>query len=253
MSYATAPQPLYQAIKNYVTDCIGSGTWTPGTRIPSEAQICKLFSASRMTVNRAIRELSAEGRLTRVQGVGTFVAQPQTQATLLEIRSIGAEIADRGNVHSCQVILERTEPAPDPVARDLEVALQSPVFHVVLVHRENGLPVQMEDRHVNPAAAPAFLEQDFARITPSEYLLGFLPVTEIEHDIKSRLPDDRECDLLQIAPSEPCLELRRRSWAGHRVVTRVRLISPGALCSVGGRFRVGNNGVRPFERIQASP
>jgi GntR family histidine utilization transcriptional repressor len=111
--------------------------------------------------------------------------------------------------------------------------------------------MQIEDRYVNPAAAPAFLDQDFTRITPSEYLLGFLPVTEIEHDIQSRLPDDRECELLQIASGEPCLELRRRSWAGHRIVTRLRQISPGTLCSVGGRFRVGNNGIRPFIQGQA--
>ncbi len=232
------PLPLYQAIKNYVIDHIDSGQWAPGTRIPSEAEIVRHLGASRMTVNRAIRELYAEGRVTRIQGVGTFVAPPRPQTTLLDIRSIRDEIAGRGGDHGCRVISMGAERAPERLAGALEIAVGAPVFHIVLVHAENGRPIQIEDRHVNAAVAPAFLEQDFTRATPSDYLLGFLPVTEIEHTITSRLPNDRERELLRIAATEPCLELDRRSWSGRRVVTRVRLLNRGAEYSVGGRFRV---------------
>jgi GntR family histidine utilization transcriptional repressor len=232
------PQPLYQAIKGYVLDHIESGNWEAGARIPSESEIANLMEASRMTVNRAIRELTAEGRVTRIQGVGTFVAPPRPPATLLNIRSIGDEIAERGGIHACHVILQATEEAKDDVAKALEVSPDSPVFHVVLVHLENNLPVQIEDRHVNPAVAPRFLEQDFTRMTPSRYLLGFLPVTEIEHRIESKPLDRRETELLQMPPREAGLILNRRSWSGRQVVTCVRLVNPGSIYSVGGRFRV---------------
>ncbi|KHG49472.1 histidine utilization repressor domain protein [Enterobacter hormaechei subsp. xiangfangensis] len=47
---------------------------------------------ARMTINRALRELTDEGLLVRLQGVGTFVAEPKGQSALFEIRSIADEI-----------------------------------------------------------------------------------------------------------------------------------------------------------------
>lgn len=232
------PQPLYQAIKSFVVNNIEGGVWEPGMRIPSEAEIAEIMAASRMTVNRAIRELTAEGRVTRIQGVGTFVAKPRPPATLLSIRSIGDEIAERGGIHSCHVITQTSEAASDSIADSLGLASAANVYHIVIVHLENDLPVQIEDRHVNPTAAPDFLFQDFTKMTPSHYLLGLLPVTEIEHRIESKLLDRRESVLLQIPMREAALVLNRRSWSGRQVVTCVRMISPGLIYSVGGRFRV---------------
>jgi len=235
------PQPLYQAIKRYVIGHIDSGAWAPGSRIPSESEIASLMAASRMTVNRAIRELTAEGRVTRIQGVGTFVSEPRPPATLLHIRSIGDEIAERGGVHACHVIRQAVEPAGENAAQALEVPLDTPVFHVLLVHLENGRPVQIEDRQVNPAMAPHFLDQDFTRTTPSQYLLSFLPVTEIEHRIEAKPLDGQQRELLNCAAGETGLILNRRSWSGQQVVTCVRLVNPGSIYSVGGRFRVDGN------------
>ncbi|TNE35552.1 MAG: histidine utilization repressor [Alphaproteobacteria bacterium] len=234
----TWPRPLYQTIKDYVLDHIDSGKWKSGTRIPSESEIVKTLGASRMTVNRAIRELSVEGHVKRIQGVGTFVAEPKPKATLFEIRSIGDEIAARGSKHSSGIILQQSEPAIDAVADALDMEPGALVFHVYMVHCEDGHPIQIEDRYVNPAAAPDFLEEDFTKVTPSDHLLALLPVTEIEHTISSRLADEDECELLDISASEPCLELCRRSWSGSRTVTHVRLLNPGSKYNVGGRFKV---------------
>lgn len=234
------PEPLYQTIKRHVATHIKSGAWQPGARIPSETEIAADLGASRMTVNRAIRELTAEGWVTRIQGVGTFVAQPRPQATLLNIRSISEVIDARGGRHSSQIILKRARPCAPDIARALEMTAGATVFHVILLHKDNGQPVQVEERHVNPQAAPGFLDQDFLLATPSDYLLDLLPVTEIEHHIQARRPTAQECGYLQIDEDLPCLELCRRSWSGRQVVTQVRMINPGADYVLGGRFRVSD-------------
>lgn len=59
------------------------------------------FGFSRMTINRALRELTDEGRLVRLQGVGTFVAEPKGQSALFEVRSIAEEITSRHHQHRC--------------------------------------------------------------------------------------------------------------------------------------------------------
>ena len=50
------PRPLYQRIKDHVVGHIDAGDWRPGDRVPPESALVRQMGASRMTVNRAIRD-----------------------------------------------------------------------------------------------------------------------------------------------------------------------------------------------------
>jgi GntR family transcriptional regulator, histidine utilization repressor len=65
----------YLRVKRSVVDRIAKGSLKPGARVPSENELVREFGLSRMTVNRALRELAADGVLQRIAGVGTFVAE----------------------------------------------------------------------------------------------------------------------------------------------------------------------------------
>lgn len=71
----SAPAPFYEKVKQAISEKIHRGEWRPHDRIPSEAELVAQFGFSRMTINRALRELTDEGMLVRLQGVGTFVAE----------------------------------------------------------------------------------------------------------------------------------------------------------------------------------
>ena len=224
--------PQYQRLKNHICGEIDSGHWSEGNRVSSENQLAEQFQVSRMTANRALNELTREGILTRVAGVGTFVAEQVPQAPLFEIKNIAQEIRDRGHTYSAGVVLLETEAADEITALELEVPVGSEVYHSLVIHRENGLPVQLEDRHVNPARVPAYLNQDFTRITPNEYLLSVAPLTQAEHIIEAITPDPATRALLGLKLSEPCLLIKRRTWTA----TTARLIHPGSRYRLGGRF-----------------
>ena len=66
--------PVYEQVKAWIRGHIAGGQWRPGDPVPSEAALMETFGVSRMTVNRALRELAAEGLVDRVQGSGTTVA-----------------------------------------------------------------------------------------------------------------------------------------------------------------------------------
>ena len=88
----------------------------------------------------------------------------------------------------------------------------------MIVHYENGLPIQVEDRWVNPACAPAYLEQDFARITPNEHLMAAAPLQGATYSIEA-LPAPREvAEMLDIAPGTraSCSSAARRRAARWR-------------------------------------
>jgi GntR family histidine utilization transcriptional repressor len=65
------------------------------------------------------------------------------------------------------------------------------VFHTVLVHLENGVPIQWEDRYVNPRAAPDYLKTDFSQTSPTLHLLQNAPLTEASYAIEAACPRPR--------------------------------------------------------------
>ncbi|HEU4825965.1 MAG TPA: UTRA domain-containing protein, partial [Dongiaceae bacterium] len=167
--------PRYSRVKRMITERIDSGEWQPRHRIPSESELVRDIGVSRMTINRALRELTLDGRLIRVQGVGTFVAEPKPISALFEVRNIADEIASRGHRHTAQVLTLRKEKASADIARSLGLKTGDAVFHSVLVHSEDDMPVQIEDRYVSPTSAPEYLGQDFSTQTPYVYLMAAAP------------------------------------------------------------------------------
>ncbi|HYP70564.1 MAG TPA: GntR family transcriptional regulator, partial [Variovorax sp.] len=88
---------LYEQVKEHITRKIQDGSWPAGHRLPSEHELVAQFGISRMTANRALRELVEQGRVVRVAGVGSFVAEDKPQSTLLQIANIASEIRARGH------------------------------------------------------------------------------------------------------------------------------------------------------------
>ena len=236
---AAAPVPLYQQVKDYIASRVASGEWTEGDRVPSENELVRTLGASRMTVNRAVRELSSEGILRRVQGLGTFVAIDKAQSAFLEIRNIADEISERGHTHRAAPYSVGAEKATDRIAQQLELAPGARVFHSIIVHFDNDVSVQLEDRFVNPAVAPDYLEIDFTKTTPNEYLMRVAPLRAVDHVVEAIQPDALTQRLLHIPENEPCLLLRRRTWSGDHVAAYARLIHPGSRFRLSASFPVG--------------
>ena len=129
------------------------------------------FGVSRMTVNRALRELQAEGLVERVAGRGHLrrAAAPR----VVHADDPRPARRDRGA-------------RPPPPCRRAPAARRArqrragraagrgrrarAVFHTLIVHHENDVPLQCEDRYVNPACAPGYLDVDFTQTTPTRYL-----------------------------------------------------------------------------------
>ena len=231
---AAAP---YARVKQHLKEQLARGRWPPGARMPSEAELVAQFGVSRMTVNRALRELQAEGLVERVQGVGTFAAQLHRVSSTLTIRDLHSEIVARGHRHHAEVHLARQEPAAAALAARLGLAEGAPVFHTLIVHHENGVPLQCEDRYVNPACAPGYLGVDFTQTTPTHYLLEVAPLWEAQYSIEACAPTAREAKLLGIARGEPCLIVVRRTVSRGVPITLARLVHPGSRYQIDGQFK----------------
>ncbi|SMG03153.1 histidine utilization repressor [Burkholderia singularis] len=228
--------PAYQEIKDFILERIHAGQWAEGDQVPSENELAREFKVARMTVNRALRELTAEQVLTRVQGAGTFVARPKYESTLVAIRSISDEIAARGHQHHARVLDLVTMKADDALAEEMQVPLHATIFRSTMLHYENDEPVQFEERWVNPAVAADYVAQDFSTITPNQYLMRVAPLQRVEYRIEAAAPERAMRDLLAMGDAEPCLVLHRRTWSQGVVASIANLWHPGSRYRFTGHF-----------------
>lgn len=74
----------YQEILDVVRGRISSGVYPVGGSLPSEAEFCREFDASRFTVREALRRLQAEGLVTRKQGAGSTVIRQSARGVFVQ-------------------------------------------------------------------------------------------------------------------------------------------------------------------------
>lgn len=229
--------PLYEKIKRHIRQLVSSGELAPHERVPSESFLVEQFGVSRMTVHRALRELKEEGVVVRVSGVGTFVADAQPKGHLITVSNIAQEIRDRGHEHSSDVIQNKEESASVEIGFQFSVEARTQLFHSIIVHMENQVPIQLEDRYVLKSIFPDYGDIDFHTVTTNEYLMANAPIQLVEHRVKAVRPSETTQKLLRIDADEPCLLLVRRTWSGDRVVSYSYFTHPASRFEFGDTFK----------------
>jgi len=219
--------PRYKAIEDFLLEHIKRGEYPVHHQIPPEEQLARDFEVSRMTANKAINNLVQQGYLVRQAGLGTFVTDRKSESSLHEVLNIATEVRGRCHDYSNDVLRCEAIEADDEVALRLGLRLGAKVFHSILVHREEGVPIQLEDRFVNPRWVPHYLESDFSRQTPNEVLVKSCPISDVEHVVEAIHADIQTATWLDIAPGAACLSMIRRTWSGEHLVSYAKLIHPG--------------------------
>lgn len=226
----------FQLVKQFIKKKLSQGDWLAGEQMPSEADWTTQFGVSRMTVNRALRELQNEGLIERIQGVGTFAAQLSKVSSMLTIRDLHEEIESRGHHHHARVDLLLAESATPKLGLQLGVAAGTSIFHSRITHFDNGVALQCEDRYVNPVWAPDYLNVDFTHMTPTAYLLKVAPLWRAQYTIEAGLATTAEARLLGISKAQSCLIVVRRTMSRGIPITLARLVHPGSRYVLEGRF-----------------
>jgi GntR family histidine utilization transcriptional repressor len=228
--------PLHAQIRRAVAAAILSGRIPPGGRVPSEAELMRRFGASRMTVHRALSDLAAEGLVRRNRRAGTIATPEARGRAVFEIWDIGAEVRRSGQAYSFAILSRRLRPASAEDARRLQVPAGAKILAVTTLHRADAMPVQLEERLIHLAAAPAAAAETFTDCPPGRWLLDHIPWTEAEHAILAANAPARIAARLGIRRGAACLVVERRTWNGLLPVTFARLWHAGRRHRLVGRF-----------------
>jgi len=220
--------PVYKKVQNYILESIENDIFEEGKQIPSEHILAKQFGVSRMTVNRAIVELSQQGVLKRIQGSGTFVSSKRVASPPIRIVDISTEILSRGSEYRIEMIAQKLQSASKSIAKKLEIPEGETVYFCHLLHHENNIPLAMEKRYVSRTLVPRFFEQDFLNISPGKYLLSHYDLVEMDQTIEALIATEELAQFLQIDENSACLSTKRRTWSTIGLISYAEFTYPAS-------------------------
>jgi DNA-binding GntR family transcriptional regulator len=113
-------EPAYLQLANILRQQIGAGIFRPGDQLPSEAQLCRQYGISPMTVRRSINLLADQGVVSTVQGRGTFVKELELSRAVFDLHEL-EDLFDLGSDGSIKLIDVRIVSADERTARKLDL------------------------------------------------------------------------------------------------------------------------------------
>ena len=140
MNLEQQAKPLYQVVVESVLSQVESGDLQANERLPSESELCKIYSVGRNTIRRAIRELVSAKILRTVPGVGTFVVDTRVDKTAEYLFGFTQEMQLHGEKITSRV-LEAKIIAADPFLARFNWGLRLCIFIECGSWMTNPLPL----------------------------------------------------------------------------------------------------------------
>lgn len=230
--------PLHERIEQYLREQINE--LEAGERLPSESELSRRFSTTRMTVRAALQRLTAEGSIVRVAGSGTFVSHPRMHRELGLLVSFSDEMRRRGKQPSSRLLDAGLRPSFKRERRFLRLPSDAEVVEVRRLRLADAVPVAIQEAVLPPSFA-FLLDADLETRSLFEVLgeHGTVPVWS-PGSLSATLARGEEARLLRTAPNAPLLaesrvtydqhgdpiELVESRYVGERIVLDVCLGSP---------------------------
>ncbi|WP_134678433.1 GntR family transcriptional regulator [Paracoccus ravus] len=206
--------------------------WRQGDRIPDEAALAVEFGVARATVNKALQLLADEGLLDRKRRAGTHVTINPARKATFTIPIVREQIEAAGMVYSHRVVAQKIRPAPAEIAARMGEPEGAAMIHLRTVHFGDAKPFQLEDRWINPRAAPGVEAVDFQRNNPNEWLVRNYPWLRGQLAFSAENADARDARLLETRQGTALLILQRTTWNDLGAITSVRLAFHPGYCMV---------------------
>jgi GntR family phosphonate transport system transcriptional regulator len=198
---------LWRHICSSIEAGIAAGTYTPGGRLPTEAQLSTHFGVNRHTVRRALEELSRNGLVRVEQGRGSFVAEDVLDYALTA-RTRFSEVIRRHNKEPSGEILDLRELSADrAVATGLGVRVGARVVRLDRLGLADGRPVSLGSHYFPAARFPGLLAALRAEptITAALAQCGVSDYRRQITRVTARMPQPQEAALLRMPRNRPVL------------------------------------------------
>ena len=211
----TSPLPLYHRLYLLLLERIMTGTYPPGHVLPAEAELMSVFGVSRVTVQRALNTLAADGLLTRTRGRGTIVNDTSAASRIESPISAGingllTSLSVVGQATTVKMISMEYHPASPYIAEQLKIESGTVVQHAERVRMLRSKPFSHSVSYIPKEIGRTFDEADLEKSPLIDLLRrAGVKINRVEQAITCTLADERSADLLDTKVGSPVLKLRR--------------------------------------------
>lgn len=206
--------PIYKKIRSDLLQEIMDGKYS-AQQLPTEAELCKRYGVSRMTVNKGLSLLSHEGLIRRIPGKGSFVNRNEIQKKISEPRGFTEDINALGRIPSTKLLHFKKLKAyeVEEIARIFNLQSNSRIYYFERLRFSDGEPIAVTRTYVSGEVVKKLtkgpLEKSFYKYLRDE--LGITPRCA-DYQIRARVANEQEIELLN-CDGEPLLEVRHISYS----------------------------------------
>lgn len=209
-----AAAPLYVQISESLLERIEAGQLAPGTRLPPERELSRMLGVNRLTLRRALRMLEQQGLLTRLQGKGTYVAEPKIEREAGRLVSFTRGMSRRGYSVGTRLVSLEQRPAETSLARELKLPTSAPVYFILRLKTLNTEPVLIERYTIPVRRFPGLDRFDLEARSIYDILQVEYGITiqRARQSLEPVAADEFDAALLGIAGGAPLMLERRLSF-----------------------------------------
>lgn len=231
--------PLYLQLREVIRNKIESGEYPPGTCIPSESALSKIYGIHRLSVRSAISALEYEGLLKSVQGKGVFVLGEKDERDLESIGGFKQTMQMLGRTPSTKVITKALRMAGAHYARLLGLEPEEPVNYIKRVCYSDGEAYSLEEIYIPQSVVCTLSAIDLSLFSIYEiYEFYGIQVTKVDQSLEVARLDPMEARLLDIDPSSAVLKFQGVSYDQNgRIIEYARTYTRGDRCSFNVHYR----------------
>lgn len=222
----TKNMPAYMQVYLKLKGLIFDDTYPKGTLIPTEPELCKMFSVSRTTIRKAMELLEQGGFVKIQQGKGTEVLDYKTTQKLNIVSSFTETLESKGyKVHSKSMHIDMIVP-PKNVLEALNLPPDSEVVRIQRIQLANEKPVALMTNYVIPDLVPGIVNDTGTFVSLYHHLESKygIVITEARDNIKAKVADFLESELLQIPIGSALLVDHRITFSLGRPIEVVIMI-----------------------------
>ena len=201
--------PLYYQLKEYLLQEI-KRNYTAGDLLPSEGEIEAQYGVSRITVRKAIEELSREGIVIKKQGKGTFV---QEQKILYEANIIGS-LTQRLEKQNHDLQTKSIEYIKITEAHHVKELLHCDTLLCIKRYRTlDGSPFAVMLNYIDIEKVPGLQEHFTIESLYSFYTQQYdITFHYAEETVEAKAATTEHATQLNLPPHTPLLSLKRLSY-----------------------------------------
>jgi GntR family transcriptional regulator len=207
-----SPIPLYYQLFLRLQAAITAGLLRPGDLLGTEKEIQERYGVSRSTVRKALDELARGGRLVRITGRGTFIAEPASPLHVPHLLSFTEEMRQRGRVPGARVLVFERTPCPAAAADALHCRAGERVLHIRRLRTGDGQPVLLVDHLLAPSIRIEQEDLEQSLYATLERKLG-IRLEEAYHTVGAARCTADEAALLGGVGGDPVLRFARTTLA----------------------------------------